>query len=158
MIARTDRDMFCSALAGYLAGACDNDDLDDALLRHCYGRHRDAALQRIGDIVWLHYCDIRTHRVSLTRQGWQLFRRCIAFLRTDLTHAASQNHFDEQVWPFRSRRELFSTRPDLSDLQLPRYDPSKHGVPLPPLYSAYHLPTVIVVVVVLVLLVRWLAC
>ena len=146
MVSRSDRNTVADVLAGYLSCRCDNFALDEVLSNY-WGEHKDPTLDRIAQSLWFTYDDIRWHTVSLSREEWQLYRRCLAYLRTDLELplAPEADRTDPVVWPFQSRGELTSARPRLSDLGIPRYDPFAHGRPLPPLGLVHWLPVAVVV-------------
>ena len=127
MVVRADRLKVIDALAKYLRGEIDNFALDDAIVF----RTSDKTLARITGDIWFSYDDIGRHHVSVDRRGWQSYRRCIAFLQTDLELPTNRKDDPrEPVWPFQKNSDIFRLRPDLSSYQLPRFNAAIHNVPI----------------------------
>lgn len=157
MVNRSARLRVVDALARYLRGEVNNFDLDEAL-GHDGG---DQTVRQIAWEMWYLYDDCKEHRVALGRRELQLVRRCIAFLRTEaeLPDGGSQRGLiDFASWPFPSRRSLIAARPDLSDLNIPAFDPAVHDVPIrtPAESSVIWLRVVVGLLVILAFAISWL--
>jgi hypothetical protein len=127
MVVREDREKAAAIIAAYLRGEVDNFALDDATMGYT---GKDESIRWIGLGLWPAYDDIKRHRVSLNKKGWQVFRRCIAFLQTDLELPRSNRKSDNTVWPFQTRQDIFTSRPRLKQFGLPRYNLAVHSLPI----------------------------
>jgi hypothetical protein len=147
--------MVIDALAKYLRGEIDNFSLDDAI---CF-RTSDKTLAKITGDIWFSYDDVKRHHVSLDRPGWQSYRRCIAFLQTDLElPPVMKDDPRDHIWPFQARADIFRLRPDLSSFRLPRFDPAIHDVPIRgrAMTMAIWIHITFIAVLALVAIFRWL--
>lgn len=126
MVVEEIRNPVVEALAAYLRGEIDNFALDDALFSFPSGKDRTADV--IACNLWYSYDDCVRYKVSLSREGFQMYRRCIAFLRAGLELPEKQQ--DTEQWPFVSRRQIIRLRPTLRDLELPKFDPVNHQLPI----------------------------
>ncbi len=121
-----DRAKVAETIAAYLRGEIDNFALDDATMGYT---GNDKSITAIALGLWPAYDDVKRHKVSLNRPCWKAFRRCIAFLQTDLT--CSRNHrIDLLTWPFSTRHSILAVRPNLKRYNLPRFDPNVHSIPI----------------------------
>ena len=130
MIDRPARDRLVAVLTAHLRGeaSADNSVVDDAFVDYA---GEDRSIDRIGRELWFTYDDIKRHPISVSRKGWQLYKRCIAFLLTDSElPPRHQDTGDPSVWPFQSRQSLIRARPDLRSFGLPRYDVTVRAVPI----------------------------
>ncbi len=157
MIDRTARQAAASAIAAYMRGEVDNFALDDALSN----RWADPSLNRIAQELWFTYDDCKSHPISVSRDGWQLHKRCIAFLSSnyELPTNAKHDTCDHSIWPFQNRRQLVALRPDLSSYGLPRFDQRLHDVPIRSRVEILLLTVLWILLVAVMLLAgaRWLA-
>lgn len=124
-----EREQTVDAIARFMRGEIDNVAFDDALFD---SGAIDTSVRRIHWALWCTYDDIKRHSVNVSLDGWKLYRRCIAFLRTDFPMPANRNRDteDPHCWPFQSRLDVFRARPRLKELKLPRYNPSTHNTPI----------------------------
>lgn len=129
MVDREERLKAIDALAKYMRGEIDNFALDDATFSVGW---KDKTIEEISHEIWFSYDDLKRHKVSVSRPGWQLFRRCIAFLQSDLELPVrcQDDSRDATTWPFQHRTDIYRARPNLSALRLPRFDPAVHRRPI----------------------------
>lgn len=148
MVIPSDRTKAANTIAAYLRGEADNFALD-----------KDETIWQIGLVLWGSYDDIKRHTVSLSRQEWKLFRRCTAFLQTDLELPKGCGKRDVTIWPFQERRQLFAARPRLESFNLPIFDPAIHNVPIRSRMEARLMwtPWLILAGILLIALSQWLS-
>jgi hypothetical protein len=66
-----------------MRGEIDNFELDDRIAR--IPRH-DRAIRKFCFTLWFTYDDLKSHRIHMSAAGWDMLRRMLAFLRSDLEH------------------------------------------------------------------------
>src|SRR3712207_5585268 len=81
VVDRAARDKLADAMVRYTKGEIDNFELDDQVFRDP-GDDRTLADISLG--VWLFYDDIKVHTATFGPEGWEAWRRLIAFLKSDL--------------------------------------------------------------------------
>ncbi len=156
MVVCADRLKVCDALVKYMRGEIDNFAFDDEI----FLKTEDKSLQKITNTLWFTYDDCKRHQVSVPRQGWQLYRRCIAFLQSDLELPLRRksDSQDLKTWPFQTRSDIVRVRPDLSELQLPRFNPAIHNVPIRgrAMTMMMWIPITVFAAMILMAIFRWL--
>jgi hypothetical protein len=95
-IDRAARDRMSQAIAQYMRGEIAAFEFDDRLI-DC-ARSADKAVEAIRLILWNFYDDITNHSVSLSEEGWNYFRRILAFLQTDLPLELSEEERKARPW------------------------------------------------------------
>ena len=94
---RAARDRLAFALAAFMRGEVDNFALDDACFESVTD---DRTVDELGRLLWFFYDDCKPHRISVAREGWELLRRCVAFLRSDLELPERQ---PQSIWLHRGQ-------------------------------------------------------
>lgn len=102
---RAARDRLADVLAAYMRGEVDNFALDDACGASCPGR--DPGCRRTAAALWYFYDDLKPHRCYGSAEQWEMLRRMLAFLRSDL-----------DTWHVRVGWRLFHARQLLGLLSL----------------------------------------
>lgn len=91
MIDRSDRNKAISLLERALTGKITNWEFDDS-----WPQSKDRALKSIEEYLWLFYNDNSKSRLNVTDQdpnNVELFKRCIAFLSSDLEYKWPEYNF-----------------------------------------------------------------
>jgi hypothetical protein len=68
--------------------------------------------------------DFIDHPISVTCECWQMLKRVLAFLNTDLEIEAAAT---TQSWPFRDQHEWLTNEHFVYDCKIPEYDPEIHS-------------------------------
>jgi hypothetical protein len=119
-----------NALVSYMTGAIRTFAFEDqySMCR----KSPDQNVQEIVGFVWYIHDGLIDHPISVTSQGWELLRRAVAFLGTDLEFTAPR---DPSSWPFQHETEWQANEYLLDELGLPDYDPAVHGRPANPWWN-----------------------
>jgi hypothetical protein len=121
---RPNRDRAAGAIAAYMRGEIDNFRLDDETLSLDTD---DRSLRDVALWIWHYYDDIKRHKVHASPDVWEVFGRCVVFLRTDLEWPARKARaHDWRYAPFASDEEWQAHRHLLETAKLPAYDPVLH--------------------------------
>lgn len=90
MVDRQSRLRAANLIQDFQPAAITNDELVDT-----FPRSPDRAIVAIRSMLWFCYDDLREHRLTgkwaLTKEGEELFERCILFLKTDLEYCGREN-------------------------------------------------------------------
>lgn len=128
MVIAEDRRAVRDAILRYMRGDIDNFALDEATFERWSDDH---SVSSISIALWASYDDFKRHSVSVTRQGWKFYRRCAAFLETDLEvpDKLQRPPGDHVLWPFPSWQSMYAHRRQFSQPDLPAYNADIHGRP-----------------------------
>lgn len=126
------------ALIAYMRGEIRTFDFDDINTR-CIDAN-DASLVALARTLWLFHDDLLNHRVSVSPEGWDVLRRIVAFLATDLAPEPAGNSRPVS-WPFHDTAEWAAHEHLSRDCGLPDYDPEIHGRRIHPWWS--QIPTAV---------------
>ena len=114
-----------NAIVGYMGGKIQSYEFDDAVtVLRSKKSTSDESIREIAKFLWSTYDGTVDHAISLTSQGWEAYRRILAFLQTDLKIEMTKDH---GAWPFRGHEEWLRNEDRLNTLSLPVYDPVIHG-------------------------------
>lgn len=141
---RQARTTLRNAIVAYMSGAIRSFAFQDQ-----YSPFRaspDEAVQEIVRQVWYIHDELIDHPISVLLEGWEILRRTVAFLGTDLDIAPSEC----RVWPFRDEAEWHLHEHLVDQLDLPDYAPDVHGCPANPWWN--RIPTSIGVLILVTLL------
>jgi hypothetical protein len=80
--------------------------------------------------------DLIDHPISVSPECWQILKRVVAFLGTDLELAGGRPRPPlPEFWPFRDASEWLANEPSDSDRQIPEYDAEIYGRPVRPAWD-----------------------
>jgi hypothetical protein len=113
------------AIIAFARGEIDNHAFDQVMTGSMW---KDRSIHEIAFTLWFTYDDFKSHPIHVNEAGWKLYRRCVAFLQTDLRMnlSATEAHQDEKIWPFATWRELYKHRRAARLVNYPRYDRTLH--------------------------------
>jgi hypothetical protein len=127
---RQARTTLRNAIVGYMGGAIRTFAFEDQ-----YSPCRnspDEAVQEIVRQIWYIHDELIDHPISITEQGWQLLRRTVAFVGTDLEITAEQNGAS---WPFEDEAAWHANEHLVNEIDLPECDAAVHGRPANPWWN-----------------------
>ncbi len=125
--ARTDLQ---NALVSYMVGTIRTFAFDD--LNTACRKASDRSVQEISRALYYIHDDLINHPISVTLAGWEVLRRVVAFLGTDLETGTRQH---EPSWPFHNEEEWHANEHLAREVGLPDYDPAVHGRPAKPWWN-----------------------
>lgn len=143
---RPTRDGLRTVLTRYMLGDIRSFDFEDRIDPLIYQPKTtdDDSVRRIAHFLWSTYDSVIDHSVSVTQEGWESYRRIVAFLGTDLEMREPKGtkpwRHDEKEWwrngwPFNDQDEWVRNEGLLNGIALPHYDPAVHGRPANPWWN-----------------------
>lgn len=113
------------AIVAFARGEIDNHAFHQVMTESVW---RDRSIGEIAFTLWFTYDDFKSHPIHVNEASWKLYRRCAAFLQTDLpiNLSPTEAHQDEKIWPFPTWRELYKHRRAARLVNYPRYDREIH--------------------------------
>jgi len=82
MVDRKARDQLASALQSYMDERIAAFEFDDTLWR-AVDSTQDNTVQEIGQALWLHYDDLKDHKIVACKEEWDYFNRLLLLLQSD---------------------------------------------------------------------------
>ena len=125
---RQARDSLRDALTRYMTGAIGTFEFDERNSK-CREQTDDKAVRDVSHNLWFIHDDFVDHPIHVSRRGWDVLRRVIAFLGTDLPLQPGSR---KNTWPFGSEAQWRAHRHLLDDCALPEYDSAAHDAPIRP--------------------------
>jgi hypothetical protein len=119
-----------NALVSYMAGAIRTFAFDDQNTACC--KTADRSVQEISRFLYNLHDDFIDHPISVTSQGWEVLRRVVAFLDTDLEITTRQQN---PSWPFHDEEEWHVNEHLVNETDLPDYAPAVHRRPIKPWWN-----------------------
>lgn len=160
---RKVRAVLRDALISYMRGDIGTFEFDDRnSIYFEQGLTEDRSVRDIGRVLWTMHDDFIDHPISVSPEGWQVLKRVVLFLGTDLELPPPARHKRLPLfWPFCDEAEWLANEQPGSDRRIPEYDPAIHGRRVQPWWNRIPatvgcaiLAVVTVVMVVLYFIIR----
>ena len=87
----------------------------------------DPSVRQVSKLLYQIHDDTVDHPISVTKTTWHALIRIVTFLDTDL---AADENMDNNYWPFKDESEWNSHRTEISEINVPSYDPEIHALPV----------------------------
>ena len=123
-IDRQARSDLRNALVGYMAGTIRTFAFDDQ--NSACRKSADRSVQDVSRELYCIHDDFEDHPISVTSQGWEVLRRVVAFLGTDLEIRTPRH---KPSWPFHDEEQWHAYEYLVNEIGVPDYDPAVHARP-----------------------------